>query len=92
MIFSPDRFHSNMKQTNPQNEKLAALRLEFHPDRSACRPKGKEFVSSASIPDLKGCKTSEWETSDETLDDTPVFDFSREYLIITGLHRSRLSI
>lgn len=51
-----------MKQANPWNEILAAFRLEFHPGKSACGPNSKEFVSSSSIPDLKGCKTGEQES------------------------------
>ncbi|PKU47503.1 hypothetical protein llap_2145 [Limosa lapponica baueri] len=55
-----NRFHSKMKQTNPWNEILAAFRLEFHPDKSACQPSSKEFLSTSSIPDLKECKAGFW--------------------------------
>lgn len=68
-----------MKQTNPWNKILSVFRIKFHPDKSACQPDSTEFVNSSFIPDLKGYKTGEWETDDETFDDSPAFEFSGAY-------------
>lgn len=70
---------------------IVSLQAAVSPDESVCWPNRKGFPRSSCTAGLRVCKTGEWATDDEISDDSTVFDFGGEYLIITGVHSSRLS-